>query len=54
MRERAVENELHTLKFVPDYFKAQGMCERAVKDDPSSLHYVPNWFVTWKEVYIGV
>ena len=31
MCERAVENELCSLKFVPDHFKTQAMCNEAIE-----------------------
>ena len=46
MYERAVENELHTLKLVPDHLKTQWMCERAVENEPYNLKFVPNYFKT--------
>ena len=46
MCERAVENELRSLKFVPDHFKTQEMCERTVENEPRSLRFVPDHFKT--------
>ena len=46
----AVENEPYSLKFVPDHFKMQEICDKAVREDPYSLEFLPNWFVTRKEV----
>ena len=42
MCERAIEEGLYNLKFVPDHLKTRGMCERAIEDDPHSLQYVPD------------
>ena len=41
-----------TLKFVPDHFKTQEMCNEAVYMKPYSLPYVPDWFVTQGQVKI--
>ena len=46
MCERVVENEPCNLKFVPDHFKTQEICDKAMGDGSSSLQYVPDWFVT--------
>ena len=46
----AVENEPYSLKFVPDHFKMQEICDKAVREDPYSLEFLPNWFVTREEV----
>ena len=50
MYERVIENEPHSLKFVPDYFKTQETCDKVVRDDSSSLQFVPDWFVTREKV----
>ena len=34
----------YTLRFVPDHFKTQDMCDKAVRTDPGSLECVPNHF----------
>ena len=34
------------LKYVPDQYKTQEMCERAIKDDPWALEFVPDHFKT--------
>ena len=38
MCEKAVEVEPQALEFVPDHFKALGMCENSVKDDSSFFY----------------
>ena len=38
------------LKYVPDRFKTQKMCDEAVSYDPSSLQYVPHYFVMQQQV----
>ena len=50
MCERAIENELCNLKFVPDHFKMQDICDKVMRDNPSLLRYVPDWFVTRERV----
>ena len=50
MCEKAVEDDLWQLEFVPDHFKTKKMCERAVEEKPWSLLHVPDWFVTQEQV----
>ena len=38
------------LNDIPDYFKAQKICDKTVKDDPYSLQCVPDWFVTQQQI----
>ena len=40
MCERVVENEPDTLKFLPDYLKAQWMCGRAIENESYNLKFV--------------
>ena len=42
----ATEEGPCNLKFVPDHFKTQEICDKAVRDHSSPLQYVPDWFVT--------
>ena len=44
MCERAIEDELETLEYVPNHFKTQTMCESAFKNEPYSLKFVPDHF----------
>ena len=44
--DEAVARNPYKLKFVPDYFKTQGMCTKALEEDPLSLQYVPNHLKT--------
>ena len=37
---------LFSLKYVPDMFKTQDMCNDAVSKDPEMLEYVPDQFKT--------
>ena len=52
MCDKSVENDLKVLKFVPDYFKIQEMCEKAVIQSLSAIVYVPvsakNSTYVWK------
>ena len=50
MCERVVEKYPYNLKFVPDYFKTQDMCDNAVRR--RSLEYIRDWFM--KQQHIGV
>ena len=50
MCQNVVENDLYTLKFVPDHFNTKEICDKAVRDDSSSLQYVPDWFVTSEQI----
>ena len=40
------------LRYVPDHFITQEMCNKAVRDAVYSLQYVPDWFVTQQQVKI--
>ena len=44
LRERAVEENLWSLMYVPDQCKTQEMRNKAVKEDPWLLMYVPDNF----------
>ena len=46
MCEGAIEASSWQLKYVPDQYKTQEMCNKAVRDDPSTLRYVSNWLFT--------
>ena len=47
---KAVEVDPWLLKYVPDHFKTQEMCDAVVIEDPLLLRYVPDWFVTQQQV----
>ena len=34
------------LKYIPNQFKTQEMCEQAVYDDPTLIEYVPDYYIT--------
>ena len=40
------------LKYVPDYFKMQEICNDVVEKKPYGLEYVPDWFVTQQQIKI--
>ena len=40
------------LKYVPDHFKTQEMCDKAVSDYHFSLRLVLDWFVTQQQIDI--
>ena len=40
------------LKYVPDCFKMQEICNDVVEKKPYGLEYVPDWFVTQQQIKI--
>ena len=52
MRIKALKVGPWQLKYVPNHFKTQEICDKAVRDDSSSLQYASNWFVTMEWVYM--
>ena len=42
MFAKVVREAPYMLKFVPDHFKMQEMCNRAVDVEPDSLEFVPD------------
>ena len=44
--KRPLKKASRVLKYVPDHFKTQKMCEKAVKEDPNALIYTYNYFKT--------
>ena len=40
------------IRYVPDQYKTQQMCDKAVDDCLAALKFVPDWFVTSKMVKI--
>ena len=40
MCDKAVDNYVHALQFVPDYYKAQKICNKAVNISRSSIQFV--------------
>ena len=52
MCNKAVKNELDSLKFVLDHFKTQKMCDKSVKDNSYSLQFVPDWLITKQQLKI--
>ena len=52
MCDDAVCKDTWLLEYVPDWFKAQGLCERAVKEDCDYLIHVRDWFVVAQEIAV--
>ena len=48
MRERIISDDPFSIKYVPDQYKTQQMCNKTVNDCLSALKFVPDWFVTGK------
>ena len=48
MFKEAVSREPWALRFIPDQFNTQEVCDDAGRDDSSSLQFVPDWFVPRK------
>ena len=64
MCDKTVEKDSKMLKFAPDYFKTQGMCEKAVKKSIvcnntcswsklfqkilECYDFIPNYYKTWE------
>ena len=46
MYNKAVDNFLHALEFVPERCKTQKMCDKAVSSFPSATEFVPECFMT--------
>ena len=46
--KKPLKNEPDALRFVPDQYKAQWMCERAVENEPYNLKFVPDHLKTQK------
>ena len=40
------------IRYVPDQYKTQQICDKAVDDCLAALKFVPDWFVTSKMVKI--
>ena len=48
MRERIISDDPFSIKYVPDQYKTQQMCNKTVNDCLSALKFVRDWFVTGK------
>ena len=44
MCNKAVENYLHALEFVPECYKTQNMCDKAVNTYPATIEFVPECY----------
>ena len=49
----ALDNYVHSLEFVPDYYKTQKMCNKAVNTSPSAMQLIPECCKT-QEMYVKV
>ena len=50
MCDRVVSKDSFMLKYYPDRYKAQKMCDESVADCLSALKFVADWFVTDKMI----
>ena len=48
---KAIENYLHALEYVPECYKTHEICDKAVDAYPSTIEFVPNCYKT-KEQFI--
>ena len=48
MNDKVVSKELFMLRYCPNKYKAQEMCDKAVDFYLITLKFVPNWFVANK------
>ena len=46
MHDKAVENYLHILYFVSEYYNTQKMFDKAVDTYPSAMNFVPGCLMT--------
>ena len=44
MCNKAVENYLHALEFVPECYKTQNMCDKAVNTYSATIEFVPKCY----------
>ena len=45
MNDKAILEDGETLKYVPDCYKNQEMCNKAVDNYPHALELVPEWLI---------
>ena len=50
MCDSIIYDDPFLLRYVPDQYKTQQMCDKAVDDCLAALKFVPNWFVTSKTI----
>ena len=46
MSDEIISGDLFPIRYVPDQYKTQQMCDKAVDDFLTALKFVPDWFVT--------
>ena len=44
----SLKDKPEALKYIPNHFKTQEMCEKVVENEPYSLKFVPDHFKTEK------
>ena len=52
MCHRIISDDPFSIRYVPDQYKIQQMCDKAVDDCLAALKFVPDWFVTNKMIRI--
>ena len=45
-----ISEDPFSIRYVPDQYKTQQMCDKAVEDCLAALKFIPNWFVTSKKI----
>ena len=46
MSDEIISGDLFPIRYVPDQYNTQQMCDKAVDDFLTALKFVPDWFVT--------
>ena len=52
MRDRIISDNSFSIRYVPDQYKTQKMCDKAVDDCLATLKFAPDWFITSKMIKI--
>ena len=47
---RVVSEDSFSIRYVPDQYKIQNMCDKAINDSLAALKLIPDWFVTIKMI----
>ena len=50
MCDRVVSEDCFSIRYVPDQYKTQEMCNKAIDDFLSALKFVSDWFLTSKMI----
>ena len=50
MSDRITSDDPFSLRYVPNQYKAQQICNKAVHDCIAALKFIPDWFVTNKMI----